>query len=191
MLKNKTCYCSNIRAQTRRNPAWGYSNYTEVFCRLCSRQLVGGGGGGEGLFNFMVLVLITFIPACFFFFIFRSVIPVVCIAPVQRTIVKYRLLTWLPGQVFFSVITVNHPLHKWRHIYLNFVIDTPIQKIRPRCELMTRRREDIHPSRPKLSLGERTFRYSGAILFNSLPESYKRAASLEAFKRLLMKHDFA
>ena len=54
----------------------------------------------------------------------------------------------------------------------------------------TRRREDIHPSRPKLSLGKRTFRYSAAILFNSLPETYKRAASLEAFKRLLMKHDF-
>ena len=55
----------------------------------------------------------------------------------------------------------------------------------------TRRHEDIHPSRPKLSLGKRTFRYSGAILFNSLPETYKRAASLEAFKRLMMKHDFA
>ena len=55
----------------------------------------------------------------------------------------------------------------------------------------TRRREDIHPSRPKLSLGKRTFRYSGAILFNSLPETYKRAASLESYKRLMMKHDFA
>ena len=55
----------------------------------------------------------------------------------------------------------------------------------------TRRHEDIHPSRPKLSLGKRTFRYSGVILFNSLPETYKRAASLEAFKRLLMKHDLA
>ena len=41
------------------------------------------------------------------------------------------------------------------------------------------------------SLGKRTLRYSGAILFNSLPETYKRAASLEAFERLLMKHDFA
>ena len=46
-------------------------------------------------------------------------------------------------------------------------------------------------TRPKLSLGKRTFRYSGAILFNSLPETYKRVASLEAFKRLMMKHDFA
>ena len=42
----------------------------------------------------------------------------------------------------------------------------------------TRRSEDIHPSRLKLSLGKRTFRYPGAILFNSLPETYKRAASL-------------
>ena len=55
----------------------------------------------------------------------------------------------------------------------------------------TRRREDIHPSRPKLSLGKRTFRYSGVILFNSLPETFKRVASLKAFKRLMMKHDFA
>ena len=55
----------------------------------------------------------------------------------------------------------------------------------------TRRREDIHSSRPKLSLRKRFFRYSGAILLNSLPETYKQAASLEAFKRLMMKHDFA
>ena len=55
----------------------------------------------------------------------------------------------------------------------------------------TRRHEDNHPSRPKLSLGKRTFRYSGVILFDSLPETYKRAAPLEAFKWLMMKHDFA
>ena len=38
--------------------------------------------------------------------------------------------------------------------------------------------------------GKRTFRYSGAILFNSLPETYKRAESLKAFKRLMIKYDF-
>ena len=52
-------------------------------------------------------------------------------------------------------------------------------------------KKDIHPSILKLSLEKTPFRYPGAILFNSLPETYKRAASLEAFKRLLMKHDFA
>ena len=47
-------------------------------------------------------------------------------------------------------------------------------------------------SRLKLSLGKMTFRYSGAILLNSaLPETYKPAASLKAFKRLVMKQDFA
>ena len=44
----------------------------------------------------------------------------------------------------------------------------------------TPRREDIHPLRLKLNLGKRT--YSGAILLNSLPETYKRAASLKACK---------
>ena len=60
-----------------------------------------------------------------------------------------------------------------------------------RDKTYTRGRENIHPPRPKLSLGKGTFRYSGAILLNSLPETYKRAASLEAFKRLMIKHDFA
>ena len=46
----------------------------------------------------------------------------------------------------------------------------------------TLRRLDIHPSRPTLSLGKRTFRYSGEILFNSVPETYQRVASLKAFK---------
>ena len=31
----------------------------------------------------------------------------------------------------------------------------------------------------------------GRMDLYSLPETYKRAASLEAFKRLMMKHDFA
>ena len=51
--------------------------------------------------------------------------------------------------------------------------------------------EDIHPSRPKLSLGKRSFRYSGVILFNLLPETYIWAGPLKAFKVLAMKHDFA
>ena len=87
----------------------------------------------------------------------------------NKSILVYKCLNNLAPQYLSDYFSRNHSFHSYN----------------------TRRREDIHPSRPKLSLGKRTFRYSGAILFNSLPETYKRTASLEAFKRLMMKHDFA
>ena len=87
----------------------------------------------------------------------------------NKSILVYKCLNDLVPQYLCDYFSRNHSFHSYN----------------------TRRREDIHPLRPKLTLGKRTFRYSGAILFNSLPETYKRAASLEAFKRLLMKHDFA
>ena len=87
----------------------------------------------------------------------------------NKSILVYKCLNNLVPQYLSDYFSRNHSFHSYN----------------------TRRREDIHPSRPKLSLGKRTFRYSGAILFNSLPETYKRTASLEAFKRLMMKHDFA
>ena len=88
----------------------------------------------------------------------------------NKSILVYKCLNDLVPQYLCDYFSRNHSFHSYTD---------------------TRRREDIHPSRPKLSLGKRTFRYPGAILFNSLPETYKQAASLEAFKRLLMKHDFA
>ena len=87
----------------------------------------------------------------------------------NKSILVYKCLNNLVPQYLSDYFSRNHSFHSYN----------------------TRRREDIYPSRPKLSPGKRTFRYSGAILFNSLPETFKRAASLEAFKRLMMKHDFA
>ena len=82
----------------------------------------------------------------------------------NKSILVYKCLNNLVPQYLSDYFSRNHSFHSYN----------------------TRRREDIHPSRPKLSLRKRTFRYSGAILFNSLPETYKRTASLEAFKRLMM-----
>ena len=92
--------------------------------------------------------------------------------------------------VFFSRELFLVAVHSWFAIQTNVwkVQNKPKTVIRP---IYTRGRENIHPPKPKLSLGKGTFRYSSAILLNSLPETYKRAASLEAFKRLMMKHDFA
>ena len=86
----------------------------------------------------------------------------------NKSILVYKCLNDLVPQYLCDYFSRNHSFNSYN----------------------THRREDIHPSRPKLRLGKRTFRYSGEILFNSLPQTYKRAASLEAFKRLLMKHDF-
>ena len=54
----------------------------------------------------------------------------------------------------------------------------------------TRRKNDIHLPKPKLSLGKCTFRYSGTLLFNSLPQKIKTSTSLPSFKTLIRKHDF-
>ena len=78
----------------------------------------------------------------------------------NKSILVYKCLNDLVPQYLCDYFSRNHSFYSYN----------------------TRRREDIHPSRPKLSLGKGTFRYSGAILFNSLPESYKWAAFLEAFK---------
>ena len=82
----------------------------------------------------------------------------------NKSILVYKCLNNLIPQYLSDYFRWNHSFHSYN----------------------TRRRENIHPSRLKLS-----FRYSGTILFNSLPETYKRAASLKAFKRLVIKHDFA
>ena len=87
----------------------------------------------------------------------------------NKSILVFKCLNDLVPQYLSDYFNRNHSFHSYN----------------------TCRREDIHPSRPKLSLGKRTFTHSGAILFNSLPETYKRVASLEAFKQLMMKHDFA
>ena len=53
----------------------------------------------------------------------------------------------------------------------------------------TRRKRDLHLPQPKRNLGKRTFRYSGVILFNSLPMDLKSIESLPFFKTRL-KHYF-
>ena len=53
-----------------------------------------------------------------------------------------------------------------------------------------RRCNDIHPPKPKLSLGKRTFRYSGTLLFNSLPLRIKASTSLTSFKNFIRQYNF-
>ena len=52
----------------------------------------------------------------------------------------------------------------------------------------TRQRRNIHPNKTNLALGERTFKNSGRLAFNSLPSKIKEASSLAIFKRLLKGH---
>lgn len=52
----------------------------------------------------------------------------------------------------------------------------------------TRRKSDLHLPKQKLSLGKRTFRFSGSVLFNSLPAHIKHTTSLSSFKSLVKDH---
>ena len=52
----------------------------------------------------------------------------------------------------------------------------------------TRRKADLHLPKPKLSLGKRTFIFSGTALFNSLPCKIQEAVSLSSFKNLVKAH---
>ena len=54
----------------------------------------------------------------------------------------------------------------------------------------TRRKNDLHLPKPNLSLGRKTFRYSGSLLYNALPDRIKNAVSLFNFKNLIQKHSF-
>ena len=49
---------------------------------------------------------------------------------------------------------------------------------------------EIHHPKPKLSLGKRTFRYSGTLLFNSLPLRIKASTSLTSFKNFIRQYNF-
>ena len=49
----------------------------------------------------------------------------------------------------------------------------------------TRRSNDLHPPKPKCNMGKRTFKYAGAIYFNSLPNYVKSATSVNSFKKML------
>ena len=52
----------------------------------------------------------------------------------------------------------------------------------------TRRLNDLHPPKPKSSMGKRTFKYPGAIYFNSSPNYVKSATSVNSFKKMLTEH---
>ena len=49
----------------------------------------------------------------------------------------------------------------------------------------TRRRNDLHPPKPKRNMGNITFKYAGAIYFNSLPNYVKSATPVNSFKKML------
>ena len=55
----------------------------------------------------------------------------------------------------------------------------------------TRHKNYLHLPKPRLSLGTRTFRYTGSILFNSLPVEIQEAFSLNIFKNRIKKHFLA
>ena len=52
----------------------------------------------------------------------------------------------------------------------------------------TRRLNDLQPPKPKSSMGKITFKYAGAIYFNSLPNYVKSATSVNSFKKMLTEH---
>ena len=54
----------------------------------------------------------------------------------------------------------------------------------------TRQREDLHIPKAKLSKEKKTFRFSGATLFNRLPDSLKQAKSLQIFKRNIGHYNY-
>ena len=53
---------------------------------------------------------------------------------------------------------------------------------------VTRRSNDLHPPKPKRNMGKRTFKYAGAIYFNSLPNYVKSARSVNSFKKMLTEY---
>ena len=54
----------------------------------------------------------------------------------------------------------------------------------------TRRKNNLHLPKPNLSLGKRSFMYSGSLLYNSLPDKIKNTVSLTKFKTLVRRHSF-
>ena len=51
-----------------------------------------------------------------------------------------------------------------------------------------RRNNDLHPPKPKRNMSKRTFKYAGAIYFNSLPNYVKSASSVNSFKKMLTEY---
>ena len=54
----------------------------------------------------------------------------------------------------------------------------------------TRQKQDLRIPKAKLSKGKKTFRFSGATLFNRLPDSLRQAKSLQIFKRNIGSYSF-
>ena len=52
----------------------------------------------------------------------------------------------------------------------------------------TRRSNDLYPPKPKHNMGKRTFKYAGAIYFNSLPDYAKSGTSVNSFKKMLAEY---
>ena len=49
----------------------------------------------------------------------------------------------------------------------------------------TRRKNNLHPPKLQCTMGKRTFKYVGAIYFNSLPNCVESATSLNSFKNMI------
>ena len=69
-----------------------------------------------------------------------------------------------------------------KHLMQNFTRNADLQ------DHATRRLNDLHPPKPKSSMGKRTFKYAGAIYFNSLPNYVKSATSVNSFKKMLTEY---
>ena len=87
----------------------------------------------------------------------------------HKCVLVYKCLNNLVPQYLSDYFTINYNVHSYN----------------------TRRRPDLHLPKVKLSLGKRTFRYSGSALFNLSPCSMQEAASLSSFKVLINTYNFS
>ena len=101
----------------------------------------------------------------------------------------FCLLNWLN-------LASRRKMHKWILVFKclnNLVTKYLAQYFIRNADLhdhATRRSNDLHPPKPKPNMSKRTFKYAGAIYFNSLPNYVKSASSVNSFKKMLTEYWF-
>ena len=103
------------------------------------------------------------------------------------TVTLFRTLGWLPIDVrirYFTSIVMYNVLHGLAPGYLTdlFVLNNSVHNHH------TRSCTNIHVKKYNLSLGQRTFAYRGAKLWDTIPECIKKNAnSVDTFKTHCLK----
>ena len=87
---------------------------------------------------------------------------------IHKFVLVYKCLNNLVAECFRGYFTRNSRIHSYN----------------------TRRKNNLHLPKPNLSLGRRSFIYSGSLLYNNLPDEIKNAVSLTKFKSLVQRHSF-